>query len=205
VNGAVVKELGMQIDPDKDDVQILPLGLKASSMKTTVAVYKPRGVVSSRIRSEGQTVFEVFPKYKNLNVVGRLDKESEGLLLLSDDGTVTSSLTGNDHILEKEYEVYVRENMTPGKAKKMEEGMVLEDGKTLPAKVRILRPNKFMIILREGKKHQIRRMSAKLGLTIKSLKRIRIGNITLGELKPGKSRRLGEMEVRKLEDMAVNR
>jgi pseudouridine synthase len=205
VNGVIVQELGMQIDPDKDKVQILPLGLKESSKKITVAVYKPRGVVSSKIRSEGPTIFDVFPEFKRLNAVGRLDKESEGLLLLSDDGIVTSISTGNDHLIEKEYEVSVREHMTAGKARKMEQGMMLDDGLTLPTKVRILRQDKFLIILREGRKHQIRRMTAKLGLTVKSLKRIRIGNISIGDLKPGENRLLDSSEVRKLEALAMNK
>ena len=205
VNGVVVKELGTQIDPDKDDVQILPSGLKASSQKMTVAVYKPRGVVSSRMKSEGQTIFDVFPRYKKLNVVGRLDKESEGLLLMSDDGAVTSAVTGSDHIIEKEYEVSVRERMTEGKARRMEKGMTLDDGPTLPCKVRVLRSDKFLIVLKEGRKHQIRRMAAKLNLTIKYLKRIRMGNISLGDLKPGGSRLLQASEVRKLENGAVNK
>ncbi len=205
VNGIVVRELGMQIDPDKDKVAILPMGLKMSSDKVTVAVYKPRGIVSSKIGSEGQTIFDVFPKLKRLNVVGRLDKESEGLLLLSNNGTVTSSVTDSDHLIEKEYEVSVREHMTPGKARKMEEGMMLEDGMTLPTKVRIMRQDKFLITLKEGRRHQIRRMAAKLGLTVKSLKRIRIGNISIGDLKPGGSRPLDGSEVRKLESLAIHR
>jgi pseudouridine synthase len=205
VNGEVVTQLGMQIDPEKDKVEILPMGLKASSKKMTVAVYKPRGVVSTKIKTEGPSIFDVFPKFKRLNVVGRLDKESEGLLLLSDDGTVTSAVTGNDHLIEKEYEVCVREHMTNGKARKMETGIVIDGKITLPAKVRVLRGDKFVIILREGRKHQIRRMSEKLGLTIKSLKRIRIGNISLGDLKPGESRLLEGQELKRLGITAVSK
>ncbi len=203
LNGEVVRELGIQIDPKKDKIAVLPAGLKEASNKITVAVYKPRGVASSKIKEESPTVFDVFPEFKKLNVVGRLDKDSEGLLLLSNNGVVTRIVTGNDRLIEKEYEVLVHENVTPGKAKKMESGIMLSDGMTLPAKVRILRPDKFSIILKEGRKHQIRRMTSALGLTIRSLRRVRIGGIYLGSLKPGESRVLNSAEIKKLESLSV--
>lgn len=201
LNGKVVREMGVQIDPAKDKIAILGRGLKESAEKITVAINKPYGVVCSKIESEGTTVFQIFPKYKDLNVVGRLDKDSEGLLLLSNDGVVTSAITGSDHLIEKEYEVSVRENINPGKARKMEQGIELEDGMTLPTRVKILSPNKFLIILKEGRKHQIRRMAAAVGLTINGLKRLRIGNIYLAGLKPGAGRILDKKEVERLKKL----
>jgi len=200
LNGKVVREMGVQIDPSKDKVEVLRRASKETAKKETVAVYKPRGIVSSKIISEGTTVFEIFPRFKRLNVVGRLDKSSEGLLLLSNDGAVTASVTGSDHLIEKEYEVSVRETVNPGKANKMEQGIQLEDGMTLPTKVTILDPNRFLIILKEGRKHQIRRMADAMHLTITRLKRTRIGNISLGKLKPGESRVLGDAEIQKLKN-----
>lgn len=195
VNGNVVKDLGTQIDPVRDKVAITSAGNRFAAHKETVAIYKPRGIVCSKVRGEGQTVFDILPRFKRLNIVGRLDRESEGLLLLSSDGVVTSAVTGGDHSIEKEYEVTIREPITASKAGAMKRGMKLEDGPTLPAKVRIVNPRKFIITLREGRKHQIRRMSAKVGLTVTSLKRIRIGDIRLGTLKPGQSRPLERAEV----------
>ncbi len=200
LNGKVVREMGVQIDPAKDKIAVIGRALETSN-KITVAVYKPRGVVCSKIESEGVTVFQTFPRFSKLNVVGRLDKDSEGLLLLSNDGTVTSAVTSSDHLIEKEYEVSVREDMTPGKKKKMEEGIELEDGKTLPTRVKILSPHKFLIILKEGKKHQIRRMCAAVFLTVNGLKRLRIGNIHLDKLKSGDGRILEKNEIDKLKRM----
>ena len=201
LNGKVVHEMGVQIDPMKDKVGILTAGLKEKAEKITVAVYKPRDIVCSKIGSEGTTVFEVFPKFQELNVVGRLDKESDGLLLLSNDGTVTSAVTGSDHLIEKEYEVSVRETINRGKANKLERGVKLEDGMTLPAKVEIIAPHKFVIVLKEGRKHQVRRMAAAVNLTVTGLKRLRIGNIFLGKLKPGMSRVLESKEIQELKNL----
>ncbi len=201
LNGKVVREMGAQIDPSKDKIEILKAASQETANKMTVAIYKPRDVVSSKINSEGRTVFEFFPQFERLNIVGRLDKSSEGLLLLSNDGVVTSSVTGSDHLIEKEYEVSVRETVSKSKANKMEQGIKLEDGMTLPAKVKILTPNKFLIVLKEGRKHQIRRMADAVYLTITGLKRLRIGNIFLGKLKPGESRILESKEIQELKNL----
>ena len=202
LNGKVVTEMGVQIDPTKDRIEILKGAAKESAKKMTVVIYKPRDIVSSKESSEGETVFEFFTQFQNLNVVGRLDKSSEGLLLLSNDGVVTSSVTGSDHLIEKEYEVSVRETVNNNKANKMEQGIQLEDGLTLPAKVTIITPNKFRIIFKEGRKHQIRRMADAVHLTITGLKRLRVGNISLGKLKPGESRVLLSKEVDELKNLA---
>lgn len=202
LNGLVVRKMGIQIDPTKDKIRILEQAFKKTKSKMTVAIYKPRGIVSSKISSEGETVFEIFPQFKKLNTVGRLDKNSEGLLLLSNDGTVTSSVTGSDHLIEKEYEVFTRETVSKGKANKMEQGIRLEDGMTLPAKIKVLTPNNFLIVLKEGRKHQIRRMASAVNLTITGLKRVRIGNIFLDKLKSGESRVLESKEIQKLKYLA---
>ncbi|MEK7575814.1 MAG: pseudouridine synthase [Patescibacteria group bacterium] len=198
LNGKVTRETGIQIDPQKDRVEILPAAKSLMGEKITVAVYKPRGIVSSKIKSEGKTIFELLPEFKDLNTVGRMDKDSEGLILLSNDGTITNAVTSDKHIIEKEYEVGVREDATPFKLRKMAQGILLEDGMTLPAKTRSLGQHKFIIILKEGRKHQIRRMASAMQLTTISLKRIRIGNINLGNLKSGKHRPLTQEEISKL-------
>ncbi|MDD5547499.1 MAG: pseudouridine synthase [Candidatus Pacebacteria bacterium] len=202
VNGKIVRELGTQIDPEKDKVEVSGAGKQEAAKKITVAIYKPREVVCSKSEFEGTTVFDVFPQFKDLNVVGRLDKDSEGLLLLSNDGVVTSAITGKEHLIEKEYEVFTRETISDGKAKKMEEGIELDGKKTLPAKVKIMDSNKFRIILKEGRKHQIRRMTTAVYLTVVKLKRLRIGNIDSRGLTPGKFRILSPLEVERLKSLA---
>ncbi len=193
INGKVVRELGTQIDPDKDRVEVaLP---KGGLEKITVAINKPRDIVCSKNNEEGETIFELFPQFQNLNTVGRLDKDSEGLILLSNDGVVTALITGGDHLIEKEYEVKTREKVGKWHIKHLEQGIKLEDGMTLPAKAAILGEREFSLVLKEGRKHQIRRMANALQLTIERLKRVRIGKIKLGNLKLGTSRPLSAQEL----------
>ena len=168
--------------------------------KETYLVYKPRGYTSSK---DGEkNIFHVFPQFSHLNTVGRLDKESEGLILLSNDGLITKAVTGKKHKIEKEYVVTVREDVLPWMIKKMEKGMVLEDGPTLPVKAERLSRHRFRITLREGRKHQIRRMANKLRLTVTSLKRTRIHNLTIGRMLPGNFRKLKPEEVEEIKRYA---
>lgn len=199
VNGKILKEMGVKVDPEKDKVEIISSQTDKKEQKISVIINKPRGIVSSNIPSEGRTIYELFPQFSKLNIVGRLDKESEGLLLLSNDGVVARAVTGEEHKIEKEYEVAVQEEINPSRIIRLfKEGIELEDGKTLPAKVKVLGKNNFRIILREGRNHQIRRMCEHIRLTTIKLKRLRIGNITLGKLKSGEWRRLEEKEVNEL-------
>jgi pseudouridine synthase len=195
LNGVVVREMGVQVDPSKDKVELLPFGKKELAAKKTIVLYKPRDISSSRIRSEGKSVYDLFPKFAELDVVGRLDKASEGLLMLSDDGVIAKAVTGEAHAVEKEYEVIVREDVNAGRLKMLEPGIQLEDGMTLPAKTAFVNKHMFRITLREGRKHQIRRMCEFLHLTVVMLKRLRIGPIILGKLKSGEFRTLTPQEV----------
>lgn len=195
VNGKVVKELGTQIDPEHDVVAITEAAKPLLGKKITIAFNKPRGYVSSKIKDEGPTIFDILPQFTYLNTVGRLDKESEGLILLSNDGGITRTVTSEDHLIEKEYEVTVREPLTKGKLLKMETGVRLGDSMTLPAKTEMRGPHVFRIILKEGKKHQIRRMCSAVFLTIVRLKRIRIANLTLKGLSEASFRELTDKEV----------
>ena len=169
---------GQKIDPEVDMVSIDQKAVEEIGNKTTVAVYKPRGVISSHDTDRGKNIFDVFPQFAKLHTVGRLDKEREGLILLSDNGLVTRAVTNNNHLIEKEYHVTVRENVHTWMMKKMSEGMELEDGWTLPATAKKLDTHRFSITLEEGRKHQIRRMSNACKLTIESLKRVRVHNIS---------------------------
>ena len=161
VNGKIVRELGTKIDPKTDKVEVISSVAGPLNDKLTVAVYKPRGVLSSKeergannLMTKKKNIFELFPQFSHLNSVGRLDGESEGLLLLSNDGVITSAVTGANHLVEKEYEVEVRERVRPNMVIKMQDGIKLENGITLPAKARSLGDHSFSIILREGRKHQ---------------------------------------------------
>ena len=203
VDGKVVREMGVQIDPAKDTVEILAFAKKEIAAKKTIALYKPRGIASSRVRAEGKSIYDLFPKFSGLDIVGRLDKASEGLLVLSDDGVIAKAVTGAAHVVEKEYEVVVREDVNAGRLKMLEPGIELEDGVTLPAKTQFINKHVFRIVLREGRKHQIRRMCEFLHLTVIALKRLRIGPILLGKLKPGEFRALTPEETSQLKKSAA--
>lgn len=200
INGKKVKETGIKIDPKKDKVELSVSAKKEMTQKMTMLVYKPRGVISAKDGDNGEkTVFDTFPHFKGLNTVGRLDKESEGLLLLSNDGLITKTVTGKDKDIEKEYEVEVREDVLPWMIEKFETGIKIEGGYvTKPAKAKKVNKNTFRITLTEGKKHQVRRMANAVQLTIKSLKRIRIGDLKIGNMKPGHFKKLTEEQVSKL-------
>ncbi len=198
VNGKVVTELGTKIDPNKDIVKVTE---SKTTPKETHAIYKPRGVVCSNNESEGKTLAQAFPNLSHLNSVGRLDKESEGLLLLSNDGIVTKAITGDDHKIEKEYIVTVREDVLPGMIEQIAKGISLSDGMTLPAVGKKIDQHTLSITLKEGRKHQVRRMCDALKMTVLSLKRIRIGSIHLKPLTDGGSRKLTTEEVLELKSV----
>jgi pseudouridine synthase len=210
VNGKVVTNLGTQIDPAKDVVEIIEnsskrrKGVRKSNKspiteeKITVAFNKPRGISSSKIKSEGKNIFDLVPQFSHLNTIGRLDKESEGLILLSNDGVITNIITGENYSVEKEYIVDVKEKITQTKIKALSQGMMLEDGPTLPTRAKLLGDHTFSIVLTEGRNHQIRRMAAKINLTVARLKRIRVGAIRLGSIKSGAFKILADQEIRKL-------
>jgi 23S rRNA pseudouridine2605 synthase len=166
VNGSVVREMGVQIDPTTDRVEVIGKAKQELASKTTIVLYKPRDITSSRMKNEGKTVYDLFPQFQKLDIVGRLDRASEGLLMLSNDGAVARAVTGDHHGTEKEYTVSVREETNAGRLKSLEQGVELEDGLTLPCSTQLLDKHTFRIILREGRKHQIRRMCEYLHLTV---------------------------------------
>lgn len=199
VNGKIPQP-GDKIDPKKDSLSYSNKVKKIMGEKLTVLVYKPRGILSSKDTDSGKNIFDVFTQFKDLNTVGRLDKESEGLILLSNDGMITKAITGKDHLIEKEYTVTVRENITPSMIKKMSKGMKLEDGWTLPASAQKISNHVFNITLREGRKHQIRRMANACKLTVESLKRIRIHTITAPRMLPGNFKKLTPEQIEDLKN-----
>ena len=201
VNGNIPQS-GDKIDPTKDILSYSKKLTEKMNNKMTVAVHKPRGVISSKDKDRGKNIFDIFPQFSDLNTVGRLDKESEGLILLSNDGMITKAITGKDHLIEKEYLVSVREEFLPWMAKKMSEGIKLDDGWTLPAKATRVDEHTFKIVLKEGRKHQIRRMANDCKLTIESLKRIRVHTITIGGMLPGNFKKLSESEIKDIKNYA---
>lgn len=159
---------------------------------------KPRNVVSHNPQEGEKTVENFFPPNLKLSPVGRLDKDSTGLMFLTDDGRIIDKMLNPKYDHEKEYEVSVNKTLKESFQRKMENGVDIEGYKTKPSKVKIIGEKSFIIILTEGKKHQIRRMCAALGYTVTNLKRTRIMNLEIGDLEEGRSRKLKDDEKNKL-------
>jgi len=192
VNKKAVREPGYKVQAT--DTVSLKMGV-TTTPKTTILLYKPKGITCSTNTTEGITLYQKFPQFKNLTYVGRLDKESEGLLLMSDDGIITKAVTGEHSDIEKEYVVTVRERVLPTHIERIHKGMKIDGEKAQPALAFKDAHNTLRIILKEGKKHQVRRMANALHLTVTNLKRIRIGDLKIGTMKPGQSRKLTDKEI----------
>ncbi len=150
--------------------------------------YKPRGVVSHSPKPGEKSLEDFFNHRTDLHAVGRLDKDSEGLMLITNDGRIVEKMLDPKYDHEKEYIVKVDLPLKESFARKMEKGVKIEGYMTAPCTVRVKSDRTFSIVLTEGKKHQIRRMCAALGLQVQDLKRTRIGVLKLGGLYPGQQR-----------------
>lgn len=211
VNGEVIEDFRYPVDTDKDRVTIDGRFIELNIGKPVyLMLNKPKGVISTAKDERGRrTVVDVLPqKYHNLRLypVGRLDKDSTGLLLLTNDGELTHRLTHPSFEHEKEYLVQVSAKLRLNEKRKLEQGIELEDGRTHPAtvtEVPSLPPFSYSVTIHEGRKRQVRRMFGSIGHPILSLKRIRMGNLTLGDLGEGKSRELTAGEVQALRQKAM--
>jgi len=151
------------------------------------AYNKPRGVITHSPDEDERDIRQSIPLV-GVFPVGRLDKDSNGLIILTDDGRITDKLLNPEYEHEKEYVVSTKEELPSNFAAKMEKGVNIEGYITKPAVVKVLSPKKFTITLTEGKKHQIRRMCSAVGLVVARLERTRVMNIRLSGLKEGEHR-----------------
>ncbi len=200
VNGEVCTEFGRSIDVEADSLEIDGKSLPFKK-HTYIAMNKPVGVVTTMSDEQGrETVLDLLPEnLRHLRPVGRLDMYSEGLLLLTNDGELALKLTHPRHHWPKLYQVKVRGAFTAKDVSMLTKGVMLDDGRTLPAKVEIVERNKtyteVQITLVEGRNRQIRRMFAYLGYPVVRLVRLAIGGLQLGHIAPGSWRRLTSQEV----------
>lgn len=158
------------------------------------AYNKPRGIITHSPQGEEKEIAEVMP-VQGVFPIGRLDKDSYGLIILTDDGRITDPLLNPESGHEKEYEVLTLDALPTNFKRRMESGIDIGGYTTKPCVVTILGKKKFSIVLTEGKKHQIRRMCGALGQSVLALQRKRILNIKLGSLKPGEHRALQGVEL----------
>lgn len=203
VNGKIPK-LGDQIEPGKDKIEINGQEIKSNEKLTYIILNKPQGYTSTAAKIKGEkNVLELVKTNVRLYPVGRLDKDSTGLILLTNDGELTQKLTHPKFHIPKTYEVLLLGNVSDTQLEIMRKGIKLEDGITKPADVVVIKknpPNNTLIqmTLYEGKKRQIRRMTAALHLHIIDLRRISIGPLKLAGLPMGKFRNLTSEEVKSL-------
>ncbi len=200
VNGHIVTKLGSSVDPEKDKVLFddKAVVLNKEPSKIYILVNKPKGVVTSCSQQKARIILDLVDIKDRIYPVGRLDKDSKGLVLLTNDGDLHNKLSHPSFDHEKEYIVRTTHPLTEGALKKMAAGVVIDGSKTRKAVVKRLSKNKFNIILKQGLNRQIRKMVGKTGNKVDSLQRIRMANINLGSLKEGQWRYLTPKEIKKL-------
>lgn len=199
VNGRVVKDLTVRIDPKKDKVEYNGRLIKLEERFTYIMLYKPRGYLTASSDKYRRPVVKDLVKDLGVRLfpVGRLDLDSEGLLLMTNDGDLTYKLTHPKFEIEKEYFV---ETSTPIKENinTILIGIPADEGILKAEYFEQISPTRIKIVLKEGRKREIRRMLGYLGYKVKRLKRIKEGPIHLGNLKPGQYRLLTPQEIKRL-------
>ena len=206
VNGKIA-ELGESADPQSDTILVDGKALPTHTALYYVLLNKPSGYVTTRQDPQGRDcVIDLVKEIPaRINPVGRLDLTTEGLLLLTNDGDLEYRLTHPSHEIDKTYLVRVRGELDPQARRKMELGMLLDDGMTAPARIDHLRRSGshswFEITIHEGRNRQVRRMCETLGYPVSRLMRIRLGFLELGRLKSGEYRLLTTEEVTKLREL----
>jgi 23S rRNA pseudouridine2605 synthase/23S rRNA pseudouridine2604 synthase len=195
VNGKVIRVLGTKIDPEKDRVLVDGKPVSLEERLIYIALNKPVGYVTSCEQPGDRIVMDLIDIPQRVYPVGRLDKDSKGLLLLTNDGRLHHRLSHPSFDHEKEYEVTTTRPMPEGALRKMATGLPLMGGVTRPAKVRRLSSTRFRITLKEGRNRQVRRMVRKVGGHVAALRRIRFASVRLGKLAEGAWRHLTEKEL----------
>jgi 23S rRNA pseudouridine2605 synthase/23S rRNA pseudouridine2604 synthase len=201
VNGKQVTALGTRVDPDTDRVHVDGRPAVLITDHVYIALHKPAGYVTSCSHPGEKIVLDLVNLDTRLFPVGRLDKDSTGLLLLTDDGRIHHPLSHPSFDHEKEYVVTVAKPLTDGVLNKLARGVVLRGRKTRPARVERIASKRFRMTLQEGRNRQVRRMVAKVGHKVMSLERVRVAHIRLGDLKKGRWRHLSLQEKEKLLEM----
>ena len=208
VNGEIVREQGRLINPDLDMVEIDGTKVQAQD-KIYLMLNKPAGYLSSTFDPQGRpTVMELLKGIKGrLYPVGRLDLDTRGLLLLSNDGDFTNLIIHPRYHIEKKYQAQVEGLITPEAVETLTRGVHLEDGPTAPARVKVLKCERgstlIEIVIHEGRKRQVKRMLAAVGFPVISLSRIALAFLTLEDLPEGQYRPLRPDEVDGLRELAL--
>lgn len=205
VNGVTVRELGTKVDPGRDEIVVDGRPIRRESL-VYLLLHKPRGVITSLHDPQGRPVVtdlltgvtqRVFP-------VGRLDYDTSGLLLLTNDGALANRIAHPSYEIDKVYRAWVKGVPTPAQVRQLARGVLLSDGWTAPAKARLLKTTPggerslLELTIHEGRNQQVRRMCAAIGHPVEALKRVRLGFLTLEGLASGQYRYLTTEELARL-------
>ena len=208
VNGRVAT-LGDKVDPIRDKIVVSGKRVVRNKTKMYVMLHKPRGFVTTMSDELGRKCVSELVEDAGVRLfpVGRLDRNSEGLLLMTNDGAFSNMLTHPSRHVSKVYRVTVREKVTEDQITKLTEGIMLDGTKTLPCDIHIIDKGEnrtvLNVVLYEGRNRQIRRMCEAVGLTVIRLKRTEIAGVRLGMLPQGKWRELNEKEMQHLTNVSV--
>ncbi|MDB5097274.1 MAG: RsuA [Cyanobacteria bacterium RYN_339] len=207
VNGEVVTALGAKADADTDKIEVDGRLVSVAPIRSYYLLNKPRGYLSTCFDPQGRkTVLELVPFTPGLHPVGRLDRDTSGLLILTNDGAFTEDLTHPRHGVPKTYLAEVKGRPDTPAVERLRTGVRLEGGTTLPARVEVVDRRKdttvLAITIREGRNRQVRRMAEAVGFPVIRLERAAIGDLTVGELPPGQFRPLTDGEVASLRKAA---
>jgi 23S rRNA pseudouridine2605 synthase len=201
IDGKVSRELGVQVDVDQQDIRCDRERVRPKR-PVVYAFHKPRGVICTDAPGKARRVVEYFPKHERLFTVGRLDADSSGLILVTNDGILANRIAHPRYEVPKTYRVRVRGVVPPEKLAKLRKGVYLADGRTSEAGARIVRRERdqtvLLITLREGRNREVRRMVSRIGFDVQRLTRVAIGALPIGKLKPGESRKLSPKEQEQL-------
>lgn len=207
VDGKIITELGRKFDITTDKISVDDESISCNMNKVYILLNKPKNVISTAKDDRGRrTVIDLITDVdERIYPVGRLDFDTEGLLLLTNDGELMNGLLHPKFQINKTYLAKITGVVTEDKLNKLREGIQLDDGMTAPAIVRLIGKSsteaKIEITIHEGRNRQVRRMFSAIGCEIKKLKRIRFANLTIHNLEIGKYRKLSEVEIEKLYKM----
>lgn len=199
VNGKRITELGYAVEPNGAKISVSGKLIHVKPVAVTILFHKPRKtMVTKNDPEERKTIYDYIPKkYHHLNPVGRLDYDSEGLLILTNDGDLAQRLTHPKFHIAKTYEVKVHPHPTPDQMQKLRDGVYIDGRKTIPAHVVLQEDNPksswIKLVIKEGRNRQIRRMCERVGLTVKTLVRTKIGDLTVKGIPYGKWNLLEEL------------
>ncbi|MEX1119360.1 MAG: pseudouridine synthase [Terrimicrobiaceae bacterium] len=206
INGSYVHTLATAVE-EGDDVRVSGRRISPPKTLTVIAMNKPVGYLSTRSDERGrETIYHLLPEhFRRLFPIGRLDKDSEGLMLLTDDGDLAQKLSHPTRKVEKEYDVSLESDFDQGLIPKLQRGFVIEGGRARMESVRMIGSARVKVVLTQGLKRQIRLMFYRLGYEVKRLSRIRIGTAQLGNLRTGEWKALGPKDIERLQAVTKNR